>query len=114
MIFGLSILLVYQLIGEVGVRVLNLSVPGPVLGMVLLFATLWLRGSVPEGLSVTSRNLLAQLSLLFVPAGVGVVSYLDLLASQGWALALTLVLSTLVTIAFTAFVLSGLLRLRPA
>ena len=36
---GITLLLVYQLIGEITVRLLGVPIPGPVLGMVMLFVT---------------------------------------------------------------------------
>lgn len=110
MIGALSILLIYQLVGEVTVRALGLPLPGPVLGMLLLFVSLVLRRSCPDHLSSTSTGLLKHLALLFVPAGVGIINYLPLLQSEGWALLATLLLSTLVTLAVTAWTLSLLSR----
>jgi len=111
MIASLSVILICQLIGEVIVRGLRLPVPGPVIGMALLFAVLILRDRV-EGLARgplrdnavegTAKGMLAHLSLLFVPAGVGVVQNLDLLAQRGVAIALVLAASVVVTLLVTA------------
>jgi putative effector of murein hydrolase LrgA (UPF0299 family) len=111
MIASLSVILICQLIGEVIVRGLHLPLPGPVIGMALLFALLIardrftalargpLRDNAVEG---ASRGMLAHLSLLFVPAGVGVVQDLDLLAQRGVAIALVLAASVVVTLLVTA------------
>ena len=112
MIIALLTLLSYQLVGEIVVRAANLSVPGPVLGMLLLFVTLLLRGGTFGDLAEVSSGLLAHLSLLFVPAGVGVMRYLPLLRSEGLALGAVLVLSTLLTLAVTGAVFYLALRLR--
>ena len=112
MILGLLTLLGYQLIGEIAVRALHLSLPGPVLGMLLLFATLVWRGGAFAGLSGVSRGLLAHLSLLFVPAGVGVVRYLPLLRSEGLALGAVLIISTLLTLIVTGAVFAFMLEQR--
>lgn len=75
MINGLFWLLGCQVLGELGVRVLHLSVPGPVLGMAILFLLLsWRRP--PESASVlrAGDGLIRHLQLLFIPAGVGVVT----------------------------------------
>ena len=101
MILGLLTLLSYQLVGEIVVRFVQLPVPGPVLGMLLLFITLIWRGGAFRGLVETSSGLLAHLSLLFVPAGVGVVRYLSLLRNEGLALSAVLIVSTLLTLAVT-------------
>ena len=55
-------------------------------------------------LETTARGLLMNLSLLFVPAGVGVVGRLDLLRAQGAKLALVLVVSTALSLLVTVLV----------
>jgi holin-like protein len=110
---ALTILLVCQLIGEVTARALGLPIPGPVIGLMLLFLGLVVRGGVPEPLAQTSSGLLSNLSLLFVPAGVGVTLYFPLLAMEWPAIIGAVVGSTVLTIAVTALVMSWLLRRRP-
>lgn len=106
MIAALSILLSYQLVGEIVVRYFQLPLPGPVLGMLLLFSTLLVFKQSPKSLTNTSNALLKHFSLLFVPAGVGVIRYLGLLEQQGIALLLTLVLSTVLSLLVSAWLLS--------
>lgn len=110
MLNAITILMVCQLAGELTVRVLSLPVPGPVLGMLLLFAGLLLRGGVPRAMSDTAGGLLRNLSLLFVPAGVGVVAHLGRLSEEALPIAAALVGSTLLTIAVTAWVMAALLK----
>lgn len=105
---SLAILLLCQLIGELIALYLELPVPGPVIGMVLLFAGLMIRGSVPESLTQSANGLLEQLSLLFVPAGVGVMTHLTLLGKQWLPLTASLVMSTLLTIAVTGLLMQKL------
>ncbi|WP_078120294.1 CidA/LrgA family protein [Thiosocius teredinicola] len=108
---GLTILLVYQLVGEIAVRFFAVPVPGPVLGMLLLFATLLVRKSADASVDSASRGLLSHLSLLFVPAGVGMVAHLDRISDEWLSIALALVLSTGITMAVTAGVMLGISRL---
>ena len=107
---GIATLLFFQLLGEVIVMMLGLGIPGPVLGMIFLFITLLLIGKVPEFLSFTSSNLLAHLSLLFVPAGVGVVTHLKRIGSEWFPIVTTLFLSTLLSMAVTALVMQWVVR----
>jgi len=100
-----TILLICQLIGEVITRLFQWSVPGPVLGMVILFCALLVRGNVPEEMNIVTGGLLQNLSLLFVPAGVGVMLHAQLLARNWAALSLALVLSAAITIAVTGLVM---------
>jgi holin-like protein len=115
MLGAFTLLLVYQLAGEVIVHLLGLPVPGPVVGMLLLFLTLWLRGSAPErsrdsfaGLRDTCQTLLSHLSLLFVPAGVGVMLHFKRLGAEWLPISVALVVSTVLTIAVTALVMRWL------
>jgi holin-like protein len=111
MINALLTLLAYQLAGEVLARSLGLPLPGPVLGMLLLFATLFLRGGIPPAVRTTAETLLQHLSLLFVPAGVGVMLHLSLLRSQWLPILGALGFGTLFTLSITALTLNGALAL---
>jgi holin-like protein len=112
MISALTQLLLFQLIGEVIARSLSLPVPGPVIGMVLLFIALSLRGGPSEDLQRTSQNLLQHLSLLFVPAGTGIMIHLHRVADEWLPLLLSLVISTLATLVVTALVMKFCLRFK--
>ena len=85
MIESLTFLLLAQLAGEVIVRALGLPVPGPVIGLILLALIMAWRG-IPPALHETALGLLRNLSLLFVPAGVGVIRQADVLAENWLAL----------------------------
>lgn len=114
MIPALTLLLVFQLIGEIAVHALALPLPGPVLGMALLFGVLVLRGSAPAAVRETAGGLLQHLSLLFVPAGVGVMVHFARLGQEWVAIAVSLLVSTAAALAVTALVLRALLRRRGA
>lgn len=114
MIVSLTLILLAQLLGEIAARAAGLPVPGPVIGMALLLAFLVLRDRtrpassrflppplVDGGLENAAKGLLAHLSIMFVPAGVGIVGKLDVLASHGVALAAVLALSVTLTLAAT-------------
>jgi len=108
MLRGVFLLLICQLVGEVLARSLSLPAPGPVIGLALLAGALglWARRSGPVEVDDTdvgkaANALLASLSLLFVPAGVGVVQYFDLLAHYGAALGVALIASTVLTLLAT-------------
>lgn len=99
---GMTLLLVYQLVGEVTVRLLAVPIPGPVLGMVMLFLTLMIRGRTPEPLRDASSALLSHLSLLFVPAGVGMMAHFGRIADEWLPITLALFFSTVITMVATA------------
>jgi len=112
MIMGMSVLLICQFLGELLARGLMLPVPGPVFGMVILLAGLMIRGKVPESLRLTGEGLLRYLTLLFVPAGVGLMVHFQLIGQDLWPILITLVLSTALTLGVTAWVLDRLNRRR--
>ena len=112
MIAALTLLLVFLLVGEGIARGLALPVPGPVIGMALLFLALMLRGGPGEDLRQTAGSLLQHLSLLFVPAGTGIVLYGDRIAAEWLPLLVALFLSTFLAIAVTALALAALTRRR--
>ncbi len=101
----LTLILACQLIGEFAVSTANIPFPGPVAGMILLFVFLLIKGEIPEELGNVSAALLNNLSLMFVPAGVGVMVHFKLLGSDALPLSIALIVSTLLTIAVTALVM---------
>ena len=101
---GLAWLLAFQSVGELVARGLSLPFPGPVVGMLLLLLALrW--QVVREPVSQCADFLLAHLSLLFVPVGVGVMTHLPLVSQYGFRMLLVIVLSTLAGLAVTALCL---------
>ncbi|WP_404418724.1 CidA/LrgA family protein [Marinospirillum sp.] len=108
---GFAVLLFFQLLGELLVRASGLLVPGPVLGMALLLAFLLFRKGIAAPIRETSEGLLRYLPLLFVPAGVGLINHGVLLKQDFVVIAVTLVISTALTLAVTVLVLQGLKKL---
>lgn len=104
----LTLIFTCQLIGELTTGALALPVPGPVLGMVLLFAFLMLRGAVPDELDRVSGTLLQSMSLLFVPAGTGVMLHFQLLGEGLIPITAALVISTLATLIVTGLLMRWL------
>ncbi|MDD1522997.1 MULTISPECIES: CidA/LrgA family protein [Bradyrhizobium] len=110
MIAGLSLILLCQLVGEAIVRGVGLPMPGPVLGMAFLLLLLLTRDHFTalrrgplqnDAVETTGRSLLGHLSLMFIPAGVGVVKKLDLVIEHGAAILLALSASVVITLLVT-------------
>ena len=114
MIVHLATILGFQLIGEVLARGLGLPVPGPVIGMVLLLAFFAIVPKAEAAVRPTAQGLLRHLSLLFVPAGVGVVGHLGALGTDGPAILLALVVSTVAAIVAGSLAFVFLARLTGA
>lgn len=101
----LTLILSCQLAGELTTKALSIPAPGPVIGMLYLFLFLMLKGSLPNNLEETANSLLNNLSLLFVPAGVGVMLHFKLLGNQWFPLSIALFISTALTIAVTGLMM---------
>ena len=114
MLNALTTLLVFQLVGEVITRLAGWPVPGPVIGMGLLFALLVVRGGPDESLESTANGLLGHLSLLFVPAGTGIMLHAERLESEWLPLAAALLVSTMLTIGVSALCLHLFLKAKGA
>jgi len=110
MLEAFATLLVFQTIGEVLSYGLRLPVPGPVLGMALLLGLLLLRPGAAERLRPTSLELLKHLSLLFVPAGVGVMLHAARIGQEWLPIIVSLLVSTALAIAVTALVVTWTAR----
>ena len=116
MLNSVFIILLYQLIGELFQKFFGLSIPGPVIGLVLLLLTLLLiqkrQRVVPikEDLFNSAEILLNYLPLLFIPVGVGVVMHLSLLEDNLASVVLVIILGTLLTLALTGYVMEKILR----
>lgn len=102
MIHALTLILALQLTGEVIVRASGLNVPGPVLGMALFLLLLVLVPKIADQVRATATGLLQHLSLLFVPAGVGVVGHIHALGTDLVPLVIAIVASTAAAIAVGA------------
>ncbi len=104
MLAAFAILLGFQLLGEVLARVLHLGIPGPVIGMTLLAVSCLISPGLRRATEAAARVLLSNLSLLFLPAAVGVVQFLPLLKTEGLAIGAAIVGSTVLALAVTALV----------
>jgi len=109
---GFAWLLVLQSAGELLARALHLPFPGPVVGLVLLLGALNVE-AVRTPVAACADFLLAHLSLLFVPVGVGVMTHLDLIGEYGLRMLLVIVLSTWIGLAVTALLVRALLKRTP-
>ena len=115
MITGLTWLLACQLVGEALVRLTDVPVPGPVVGMLLLFVLLRVRRSGDDATVVRAGDgLLRHLQLMFVPAGVGVVAYVSTLRDEALPIAVAVGVSWLLGLAVVGWTVTLLVGPRPA
>jgi holin-like protein len=119
MLLSLGLILLCQLVGEAVAYGTGVPVPGPVIGLVLCVLLLAARDRagrlIPRELrdgtfERTGSGLLSHLSLLFIPAGVGVIQRLDVLAGNAVPILAAVVVSTVLTLAVTAIVFTVVAR----
>jgi len=95
-------------VGEIAVRSGLLPLPAPVTGLILLYAELTVRGKLPDDLGVLADRVLQFLGMLFVPAGVGVIAYLDVLKAEAVPILVAVIGGTAITLFVTMVVVSRL------
>jgi len=118
MLNSVFLIFFFQLVGEFIQKFLELSIPGPVIGLFLLLIMLLLSKKkyykIPVNFQInlinSAENLLNYLPLLFIPVGVGVVMHLSLLEDNLVPVMLVIIIGTLLTLAVTAFVMERLLK----
>lgn len=111
MVPALAALFIFQLVGELLARWLGLPVPGPLIGMLLLFVALLVRRRLPDGLRDTAGLLLRHLMLLFIPAVAGVMMYFERVAQEWLPFLVAGVAGAAFTMAVTALTLRWMVRL---
>ena len=104
MIGAITLLLVCQLLGEAVHRLTGLPLPGAVIGMVLLIGWLALRQRERPTLTAVAGWLTSHLSVMFVPAAVGVIDEGATLSHYGIGLLVATVTSTVLTMVVTVIV----------
>lgn len=116
MLKSVFVILFYQLIGEFTQKFFELSIPGPVIGLLLLLFTLLLLKKVEFKVNILTKDLfnsaqtlLDYLPLLFIPVGVGVVMHLSFLEDNLVSVLLVIILGTLLTLGITGFIMEKIL-----
>jgi holin-like protein len=117
MLNSIFTIFLFQLIGEFIQKFTDISIPGPVIGLILLLSVLLIRGKffikfpiIENDLVDFSERFLAYLPLLFIPVGVGVVMHLSLLEENLISVISIIILGTLLTLALTGFIMEKLLK----
>ena len=109
--FQIVLLAAIWLLADIAVRTLHLPLPANLTGMLLLLACILLGVVKAQWFEAGARWLLAEMLLFFVPAGVAVVNYQDLLLQEGWRIMVVLLVSTTLVLGTTALVVDRVYRL---
>lgn len=105
MLSSIAIIFGYQVAGELISRLSGIPVPGPVIGMVLMLLSFFVRDDLINRVRPSAGVLLANLSLLFVPAGVGIMRHGQRFVDEGVGIMIALVASTVIAMVVTAYVI---------
>lgn len=97
----IGILTVYYLIGDFIVKATGLIIPGSIIGLVLLWLSLYLKILPVKFIQDGVSFLLAFLTLFFIPSTVAVINYPELLTKTGVLLMLAVIMSTIFTLVVT-------------
>lgn len=94
----LFFILLFSLIGEVIAVLLSpyIAVPGPVMGMLILFAALHFGWIKKSSIKMVGTWLTDNMAIFFVPAGVGLMTHFDTLQSIWWQLLLVVLITVIV------------------
>ena len=107
---GLVIIFGFLFLGEAIEKVLNIPVPGNVIGMLLLTVALILGIVELKDVEEVGTFFIKNMSVMFIPPGVGIVVYWNLVKSQIVPISVALLISFVVTIVFTAKVVEIMRR----
>ncbi|MGY9059661.1 MAG: CidA/LrgA family protein [Candidatus Puniceispirillales bacterium] len=118
MLNSIFLIFLFQLIGELVQKVLELNIPGPVIGLILLLTTLLLSKkydhkliqNLKVNLISSAEKLVHYIPLFFLPVGVGVVMHLSFLEGSLVKVLFIIVFGTLITLALTGLLMEKLLK----
>src|SRR6476620_5649446 len=108
MLEQISRVMFWLCVGEIAAKSGLLPLPAPVTGLILLYADLAVGGKLPDDLGVLADRLLQFLGMLFVPAGVGVIAYLDVLKAEALPMSAAVIGGTAITLLVTMVVANRL------
>jgi len=110
LLHGLAIILFLQWLSTAIISFLGIPFPPPLLGMLILTALLC-TGVIKENyIEDICTALIDKMALLFLPAGVSMILYLDVIKAELLPISLTVILSSVIILCSTALVLEMLLR----
>jgi holin-like protein len=100
----LLIILAIYFVGEVLVELTNITVPGSIIGMILLLILLCTKVVKLEMVDTVAKFFLEHLAFFFIPAGVGLLTSLSVIKDSWIRLVIVCILTTIITIGATALV----------
>ncbi|NDV55818.1 CidA/LrgA family protein [Parabacteroides sp. 52] len=104
MIKGLFFILLFYFLGEVCSIGIDGFIPGSVIGMILLFLSLFFKLIAPESVKDAATVITKNMAVFFVPPAVGLMAYAELISQSIWAISLAIIVSTVLTIIVVAVI----------
>lgn len=104
MLKALFYIFLFLIIGELVVYGLAIPVPGNIIGMLLIFFSLKTRIIKLSDVKPASDKIIKYLVLFFIPFGVGLMQYFDLIGEHWLPITIATVVSTVLTLIFTGFI----------
>ncbi|MBD0403972.1 CidA/LrgA family protein [Flammeovirga sp. EKP202] len=91
MIRGFMLILAMLSLGTFINEIIDLPIPGNVIGMIILFLCLYFKIIPYEWVKDAAQSLTRRMSLFFIPAGVGMMEYLDMIQNNWLMIGVTIV-----------------------
>jgi holin-like protein len=104
MIKGSFYLLFFYFIGEMLSMLIHGFIPGSIIGMILLFLSLFFKILDPSNVRSTATILTKNMAVFFVPAAVGMMAYWEVVSKNFFAIVLSIAISTILTLVTVALI----------
>lgn len=104
MLKSLFYIFLFLVLGEFIKYVFNLPIAGNIIGMMLIFIALKIKVIKLSDVKPASDKLLKYLVLFFVPYGVGLMVFYDVIKQNWLSITIAVVLSTVITLYITAII----------
>ncbi|MDO6565528.1 CidA/LrgA family protein [Alteromonas sp. 1_MG-2023] len=111
-IFGAILVLVCFYVGTWLSLSVGLPLPGALTGLLILLAILFIAPSAEPYVARAASPLLSHMSVLFVPAVLGVTTYWTEIAQNGWAIGIAIIITTCISLGISAKIAEKLLAAR--
>lgn len=111
-VLGWLIITGCYLLGEFIVLVADVPLPGALIGLLILLAGLLLHQRPPQSVGHGAVPLLTHMSVMFVPAVIGVGLFWDEVKANVLGITLAIVATTIIGLGFTAWLAQKLMQSR--
>lgn len=104
MIKGSFFILLFYFLGELVSKLLHNFIPGSVIGMILLFLSLFLKIIKPDYVKSAATVITKNMAVFFVPAAVGLMAYAGIMSDSFMAIVFAIGISTVLTMIVVAII----------